>query len=61
MLKAAYDQGLNTWDTANAYSNGYSETIIGKAIKAYDIPREEVVILTKCNFAVGEEPGSSFS
>ena len=57
MLKAAFDRGLNTWDTANAYSNGVSETIIGKAINHYNIPREKVVILTKCNFAVGEEPG----
>lgn len=31
ILKAAYDRGLNTWDTANVYSNGVSEEIIGKA------------------------------
>lgn len=30
LLKAAYDRGLNTWDTANVYSNGVSEEIIGK-------------------------------
>ncbi|KAF3916153.1 hypothetical protein AA313_de0204166 [Arthrobotrys entomopaga] len=48
LLKAAYDKGLNTWDTANGYSNGYSEIIIGKAIKKYEIPRHKVVILTKC-------------
>ncbi|KAK1546976.1 iolS [Colletotrichum paranaense] len=54
LLKAAYDRGLNTWDTANSYSNGKSEEIIGKAISHYGIPREKVVILTKCNFAVGE-------
>ncbi|RDW71852.1 hypothetical protein BP5796_07886 [Coleophoma crateriformis] len=57
LLKAAYDRGLNTWDTANVYSNGESEKIIGKAIKKYDIPRHKVVILTKCFSAVGEEPG----
>lgn len=56
LLKAAYDAGLNTWDTANAYSNGASEIIVGKAIKQYDIPRHKVVIMTKCNFAVGETP-----
>ncbi|KAM5384609.1 hypothetical protein ACJZ2D_001354 [Fusarium nematophilum] len=56
LLKAAYDQGLNTWDTANTYSNGVSEEIIGKAIKHYEIPREKLVILTKCSFAVGESP-----
>jgi aryl-alcohol dehydrogenase-like predicted oxidoreductase len=57
LFKAAYDKGLNTWDTANAYSNGSSETIIGKALERYQIPREKVVILTKCFWGVSEEPG----
>ncbi|KAF4630866.1 hypothetical protein G7Y89_g7273 [Cudoniella acicularis] len=57
LLKAAYDRGVNTWDTANVYSNGVSEEIIGKALKKYEIPRQKIVILTKCNGAVGEEPG----
>ncbi|RAL03495.1 aldo/keto reductase [Aspergillus ibericus CBS 121593] len=56
LLKAAYDSGLNTWDTANAYSNGVSETIVGKALKTYNIPREKVVILTKCFWGVSEQP-----
>lgn len=55
LLKAAYDRGLNTWDTANVYSNGVSEEIIGKAIKKYNIPRHKLVILSKCNGAVGED------
>ncbi|KAL9001756.1 MAG: hypothetical protein Q9188_005282 [Gyalolechia gomerana] len=54
LLKAAYDQGLNTWDTANVYSNGASEEIIGKAIKKYNIPRHKLVILTKCCGTVRE-------
>jgi len=57
LLKAAYDRGLNTWDTANVYSNGASEEIIGKAIKKYNIPRHKIVILSKCWGYVGEEPG----
>ena len=56
VLKAAYDCGVNTWDTANTYSNGHSEEIIGKAMKKHNIPRQKVVILTKVAFAVGEEP-----
>ncbi|KAL8978854.1 MAG: hypothetical protein Q9205_005664 [Flavoplaca limonia] len=36
------------WDTANVYSNGVSEEIIGKAIKKYNIPRQKLVIMTKC-------------
>jgi aryl-alcohol dehydrogenase-like predicted oxidoreductase len=55
ILKAAYDIGLNTWDTANAYSNGLSEQVIAKAITKYNIPREKVVIMTKCWGYVGED------
>ncbi|KAI5462767.1 NADP-dependent oxidoreductase domain-containing protein [Mariannaea sp. PMI_226] len=56
LLKAAYDRGLNTWDTANVYSNGVSEEIVGKALKKHNIPRSKVLIFTKCHWAVGEEP-----
>ncbi|TDZ39339.1 Aldo-keto reductase AMT2 [Colletotrichum trifolii] len=55
LLKAAYDRGINTWDTANTYSNGVSETIIGKTLKSYNIPREKVILMTKCFWAVGED------
>jgi aryl-alcohol dehydrogenase-like predicted oxidoreductase len=56
LLKAAYDRGLNTWDTANVYSNGISEQLIAKAMKKYDIPRHKVVIMSKCWGYVGESP-----
>ncbi|KAF3767291.1 Aldo/keto reductase [Cryphonectria parasitica EP155] len=56
LLKAAYDKGLTTWDTANVYSNGVSEEIIGKAIKKYELPRHKLVIMTKCYGAVSEDP-----
>ncbi|KLO88729.1 Uncharacterized protein LW93_4540 [Fusarium fujikuroi] len=55
---SAYDRGLNTWDTANTYSNGASEEIVGKALKKFNIPRHKVVILSKCRWGVGEEPGA---
>jgi aryl-alcohol dehydrogenase-like predicted oxidoreductase len=47
LLKAAYDRGVNTWDTANVYSNGVSEEVIAAAIKKYNLPRQKLVILTK--------------
>ncbi|KAJ2973875.1 hypothetical protein NQ176_g6356 [Zarea fungicola] len=47
ILKAAYDRGVNTWDTANVYSNGVSETIAGKAMIQYKIPRHKLVLMTK--------------
>ena len=55
LLKHAYDVGLNTWDTADIYSNGDSERIIGKALKKYSIPRNKIVILSKCYFGVVDD------
>ncbi|KAJ5107425.1 NADP-dependent oxidoreductase domain-containing protein [Penicillium angulare] len=55
VLKAAYDRGINTLDTSNVYSNGQSEEIIGKFIQKFNIPRQKMVIMTKCGFHVGEE------
>ncbi|KAL1389280.1 aldo-keto reductase [Phyllosticta capitalensis] len=56
LLGGAYDRGLNTWDTANVYSNGESEALIGRALKARNIPRHKVVLLSKCCGYVGESP-----
>ncbi|KAM5543817.1 hypothetical protein V8D89_002434 [Ganoderma adspersum] len=55
VLKAAWDQGINTFDTANLYSNGDSERVLGKFIKQNGIPRENVVILTKAFFLVHKD------
>ncbi|KAK2780816.1 hypothetical protein FQN53_000941 [Emmonsiellopsis sp. PD_33] len=61
LLKAAYDRGLNTWDTANLYSSGDSERLIGKAIKKYNIPRHKLVVMTKCWGPVSEpEHGNAY-
>lgn len=55
ILKAAYDRGINTWDTANMYSNGLSEEILGRAIEKFAIPRDKLVLMTKCSIYVGED------
>ncbi|KAI5961571.1 LPG20 [Candida theae] len=58
ILKKCYDLGLRTFDTADVYSNGVSEIVLGKFLKKYDIPRERVVILSKCFMPVDpREPG----
>lgn len=60
LLKHAYDRGINTWDTADVYSNGLSESIIARAIEKYRIPRSTLVIMTKVYFGVeegGAQPG----
>jgi aryl-alcohol dehydrogenase-like predicted oxidoreductase len=43
----SYEHGVNTFDTANLYSNGLSEVHLGKAIKVLNLPREEIVVMTK--------------
>ncbi|PIL33273.1 transporter [Ganoderma sinense ZZ0214-1] len=56
-IKYAYDHGITTFDTAKGsasfrlhafiYSHGQSEIILGNAIKKLNLPRDELVILTK--------------
>lgn len=59
LLKHAWDRGVNTWDTANVYSNGVSEKIIAKAIKKFNIPRDKIILLTKVFGLVHNEPSKS--
>lgn len=58
LLKHAFDCGINTWDTADTYSNGVSERLIRKAIEKYSIPRSQLVLMTKCYFGVDDEPSN---
>ncbi|CAK5276842.1 unnamed protein product [Mycena citricolor] len=53
-IKHAYEAGIQTFDTANVYSNGMSEVALGKAIKKLGLPREELVIMTKVRHPVGK-------
>ncbi|THU79573.1 aryl-alcohol dehydrogenase [Dendrothele bispora CBS 962.96] len=51
-IKAAYDAGVNAFDTANTYSSGQSEIILGKAIKEHNLDRDKIVVMTKLFFPV---------
>lgn len=53
ILQYCYDSGINFFDTANGYSSGVSEEILGKAIKKYSWRRENIVIATKVWAPVG--------
>lgn len=55
VLKKAYDVGIRTYDTADAYSNGQSEVLLGKFLKKYNIKRDKVVILTKIHHPIDDE------
>ncbi|KAI0059635.1 aryl-alcohol dehydrogenase [Artomyces pyxidatus] len=59
-IKYAYEAGIQTFDTANVYSNGASEVILGKAIKELQLPRDEIVVMTKLYGIVGREHGDRY-
>ena len=55
LIRKAIDQGINFFDTANTYSDGTSEEIVGQALKDYT-RRDEVVIATKVFFPMSKGP-----
>jgi len=57
IVKTSLDSGINFIDTANAYSEGLSETMLGEALKKLGIPHQEVVIATKVRIRMG--PGAN--
>jgi aryl-alcohol dehydrogenase (NADP+) len=54
-IQRALELGINFYDTADAYSVGVSEEILGRALKDF-ARRDEVVIATKVFFPMGESP-----
>lgn len=52
MVRRALDAGVNLIDTADAYSGGVSEELVGKALKGVD--RDAVVLATKFRLPVGD-------
>jgi aryl-alcohol dehydrogenase-like predicted oxidoreductase len=55
-IKHALELGFNFFDTANVYSNGRSEEIVGKALHDFAGSRDEVVIATKVYFDMSDKP-----
>ncbi len=47
LIKTCIDSGINFFDTADVYSEGQSETILGQSLKNLKIARKDVVIATK--------------
>ncbi len=54
----AVELGITFWDTANVYSFGSSEEIVGRAIKTFS-RREDIVLATKLHFKMHDGPGGS--
>jgi aryl-alcohol dehydrogenase-like predicted oxidoreductase len=56
-IKRALELGINFFDTANTYSDGTSEEILGRALRDF-ARREEVVIATKVFYPMREGPNA---
>ncbi|KNY28150.1 aldo/keto reductase [Pseudobacteroides cellulosolvens] len=53
ILKRTIEQGINYIDTANSYSDGLSETILGNSLKSLGVNRQEVFVATKVRSRTG--------
>jgi aryl-alcohol dehydrogenase-like predicted oxidoreductase len=54
-FRQALDLGINFWDTANVYSGGDSEVVVGNFLKA-NTKRETIVLATKVNGPMSSDP-----
>lgn len=54
LVKTAIENGVNFFDTANAYSEGLAETLFGKALKNLGISHQTVFVATKVRLRMGE-------
>jgi aryl-alcohol dehydrogenase-like predicted oxidoreductase len=55
-VRFAVDAGINFIDTANVYSTGRSETLLGQSLKSLGLPREQLIVATKATGTMDESP-----
>lgn len=55
-IRRAWEAGINFFDTADMYSKGASEIVLGRALREMAVPREQVVVATKVFNPMGETP-----
>lgn len=55
-IRRAFELGINFIDTANMYSMGASEKIVGRALREFGPPRDEFVLATKVYMPMGSDP-----
>ena len=58
LIRQAVEAGINFFDTANIYSNGHSEEILGRALAEF-APRDEIVVASKVRNHWGKGPNRS--
>lgn len=56
IIRKAVESGINFFDTADIYSTGQSEEILGRALKALAVRRDETVVATKLFYAADRGP-----
>ena len=56
LIKQALEAGINFFDTADMYSLGESEKVLGRALKDFGPPRDQVVVATKVFYPIGDAP-----
>jgi aryl-alcohol dehydrogenase-like predicted oxidoreductase len=56
IVRRALDAGVNFFDTANVYSFGQSETILGQSLKNLGVKRKDVIVATKFHGQMGSGP-----
>jgi len=59
IVKRSVDAGINFIDTANVYSEGWSEELTGKAIRNLGLTRDDLIIATKVRGQMGPGPNDS--
>ncbi|MEO8004296.1 MAG: aldo/keto reductase [Betaproteobacteria bacterium] len=57
-IKTAVDAGINFIDTADVYSEGVSEELVGQALKNLGLPREDIVVASKVRIRMGPGPNN---
>ncbi len=56
IIRKALDLGINFFDTADVYSGGESELILGRALRTFGVKRDDAVVATKVFQAMGPGP-----
>ncbi len=59
LVKRSVDAGINFIDTANVYSEGWSEELTGQAIRNLGLHRDDLVLATKVRGKMGDKPNDS--
>jgi len=59
IIKLAFENGINTFDTAEVYGNGGSEVELGRIIKELKFRRSDIVVISKIYFGIRKGPNDT--